>query len=189
MQNAIAENPDLRGNQIWWSGRKGLRTYSKEKKNWRGASLGLCRYSARVHCRMPHRKWRETKKQPSRAKSGHQLSYCLVSLHFLGDILRSGHALQCWILGQNTSVSSHSIPRLFWPWSGGPCSAARSTTWWRGWPRDRPTRRPRQRTSLPSSPNTPRPSTRPGLPGKHGLLGKVSSIFWSTKEPWHVPNF
>ena len=32
-------------------------------------------------------KWRETKLQPSRARSGHQISCCLVSLHFLCDIL------------------------------------------------------------------------------------------------------
>ena len=32
---------------------------------------------------MSHRKWRGTKEQPSRARSGHQISCCLVSLHFL----------------------------------------------------------------------------------------------------------
>ena len=31
--------------------------------------------------RMPYRKWRETKQQPSRARSGYQLSCSLVSLH------------------------------------------------------------------------------------------------------------
>ena len=36
---------------------------------------------------MAHRKWRETKQQPSRARSGHQIRCCLVSLHFLCDIL------------------------------------------------------------------------------------------------------
>ena len=36
-------------------------------------------------CRMPHR--RETKLQPSRAKSGYQLSCCLLSHHFLWGIL------------------------------------------------------------------------------------------------------
>ena len=36
---------------------------------------------------MSHRKWRETKQQPSRDSSGHQISCCLVSLHFLCDIL------------------------------------------------------------------------------------------------------
>ena len=36
---------------------------------------------------MSHWKWRETKLQPSRARSGHQISCCLVSLHFLCDIL------------------------------------------------------------------------------------------------------
>ena len=39
---------------------------------------------------MSHRKWRETKQKPGRARSGHQLSCCLVpSLHFLCDILTS----------------------------------------------------------------------------------------------------
>ena len=37
--------------------------------------------------RMLHRKWRETKRQPNRAGSGHQISCCLVSLRFLCDIL------------------------------------------------------------------------------------------------------
>ena len=37
--------------------------------------------------RMSHWKWRETKLHPSRARSGNQISYCLVSLHFLCDIL------------------------------------------------------------------------------------------------------
>ena len=36
---------------------------------------------------MSHRKWRETKQQPSRARSGHQISCCLNFLHFLCDIL------------------------------------------------------------------------------------------------------
>ena len=35
---------------------------------------------------MWYRKWRETKQQPSRARSGHQSSCCLVPLHFLCDI-------------------------------------------------------------------------------------------------------
>ena len=39
-------------------------------------------------CRMPHRKWRETKQQPRRAKSGNQISCSSVSLNFLCDILR-----------------------------------------------------------------------------------------------------
>ena len=37
--------------------------------------------------RMLLRKWNKTKQQPSRAMSGHQISCCLVSLHFLSDIL------------------------------------------------------------------------------------------------------
>ena len=35
---------------------------------------------------MSHRKWRETKHQPSKDKSGNQIVCCLVSLHFLCDI-------------------------------------------------------------------------------------------------------
>ena len=38
---------------------------------------------------MPHRKWRATKHHPSRVTSGHQISCCLVFLHFLCDILSS----------------------------------------------------------------------------------------------------
>ena len=34
-----------------------------------------------------HGKWRETNQQPSRVRSGHQISCSLLSLHFLGDIL------------------------------------------------------------------------------------------------------
>ena len=40
--------------------------------------------------RMTHRKWRETKQQPSRAISGHEISCCLVSLHFLLCDILSG---------------------------------------------------------------------------------------------------
>ena len=40
-------------------------------------------------CRVPHRKWRETNMQPSRASIGQQLSCCLFSLHFLWGILRT----------------------------------------------------------------------------------------------------
>ena len=40
-----------------------------------------------ILARMSHWKWRETKQQPSRARSGHQISCCSVSLHFLCDIL------------------------------------------------------------------------------------------------------
>ena len=44
------------------------------------------RYTVIV-ARMSHWKWRETKQQSSRARSGHQISCCLLSLHFLCDIL------------------------------------------------------------------------------------------------------
>ena len=51
-------------------------------------SLKSLATSTVLECRMSHRKWRETKQQPSRARSGNKLSCCLVSLHFLCDILR-----------------------------------------------------------------------------------------------------
>ena len=44
-------------------------------------------YSSLPVCRMPHKKFRVTKQQPSRAKSGHLLSCCLVFLLFLGEII------------------------------------------------------------------------------------------------------
>ena len=50
-------------------------------------------------CRMPHRKWRETKEQPSRSKSGHQISCCWNSLHFLAVILPRGARLGLLIFG------------------------------------------------------------------------------------------
>ena len=37
--------------------------------------------------RMSHRKWREIKQQPSRARQGQEISCCIVALHFLCDIL------------------------------------------------------------------------------------------------------
>ena len=37
--------------------------------------------------RMSHRKWRETKQQPTRVRAGHQVSCCLVLLHFLCHIV------------------------------------------------------------------------------------------------------
>ena len=40
-----------------------------------------------IGARMSHWKWKETKQHPSRARSGHQISCSLVSLHFLCDIL------------------------------------------------------------------------------------------------------
>ena len=43
---------------------------------------------------MSIRKWRETKQQPSRARSGNQISCCLVSLNFLCDILSDGPVMK-----------------------------------------------------------------------------------------------
>ena len=47
--------------------------------------------------RMSHSKRRETKEQPSRARSGHQISCCLVSLRFLYDILATITVYHCWV--------------------------------------------------------------------------------------------
>ena len=52
-----------------------------------GVSIHTYNMSTGRPIRMLHRKWRENKQDPSRARSGHQLSCCLVSLHFLCDIL------------------------------------------------------------------------------------------------------
>ena len=46
--------------------------------------------TTRPVCRVSHRKLRETKQEPSRARTGYQISCCLVSLHFLCDILHTG---------------------------------------------------------------------------------------------------
>ena len=60
---------------------------------------------------MSHRKWRETKQQPSRAKSCRQLSCCLVCLHFLCNILTS-HPL----LHSHSSLLSHPFLLMSdWP--------------------------------------------------------------------------
>ena len=40
--------------------------------------------------RMSYRKWRSTQQQPSRARAGYQISCCLLSLHFLCDIVSGG---------------------------------------------------------------------------------------------------
>ena len=44
--------------------------------------------------RMAHRKWKETKQQPGTAGPGNILGCCLVSLHFLCDVL-SIRPVQC----------------------------------------------------------------------------------------------
>ena len=53
---------------------------------WINPPLLVLTYTGRPD-RMSHRKWGETKQQPSKARSGHQISCSLVSLHFLCDIL------------------------------------------------------------------------------------------------------
>ena len=40
-----------------------------------------------IGARMSQWTWRETKQHPSRVRSGHQVSCCLISLHFRCDIL------------------------------------------------------------------------------------------------------
>ena len=46
-------------------------------------------YRAREQDPPPHRKWKETKQQPSRETSGHQISCCFLSLQILWGILRT----------------------------------------------------------------------------------------------------
>ena len=74
---------------------------------------------------MSHWKWRETKLQPSRARSGHQISCCLVSLHFLRDILApitvksnsTRYGKKMWVLGCVNSLPrpEESRTRNLWP--------------------------------------------------------------------------
>ena len=54
--------------------------------------LQLCvlAYNTGPPDRMSHRKYRLTKQRPSRARAGYQISCCLLSLHFLCDILSGG---------------------------------------------------------------------------------------------------
>ena len=63
---------------------------------------------------MSHRKWRETKQHPSRVRSGNHLSCCLLSLHFLCDILHSRTVyLFC---NSHPRVYIISISSLVLPW-------------------------------------------------------------------------
>ena len=55
---------------------------------------GACMYCTVWPNGMWHRKWRETKQQPGRARSGNQISCCLVTLHFL-CVIPFGHAVLC----------------------------------------------------------------------------------------------
>ena len=59
---------------------------------------------------MSHRKWIPTKQQPGRARAGYQISYCLVSLHFLCDILRSST-----VRSSRSKVDADSISQR-WAW-------------------------------------------------------------------------
>ena len=54
---------------------------------WREGVPDFIKVTTVIGARMSHWKWRETKQHPSRARSGHQISCSLVSLHFLCDIL------------------------------------------------------------------------------------------------------
>ena len=58
--------------------------------------------------RIINRKRRETKQQPSRAKSGNQISCCFVSLHFLCDILFTG-------LVHTVHVSACEVAKIMCP--------------------------------------------------------------------------
>ena len=60
---------------------------------FRVRDLCACKSTGPVD-RMSHRKWRKTKQQPSRARSGNHINCCLVSLHFQRDI-QSTAPVQC----------------------------------------------------------------------------------------------
>ena len=70
-----------------------------------------------IVARMSHWKWRETKQQPSRARSGHQISCCLVSLHFLCDILATITVHDWWyddgVLRRRSPGSCHRQPSQY----------------------------------------------------------------------------
>ena len=53
---------------------------------------------------MSLRKWRETKQQSNRARSGHPISCCFVSLHFLCDI-PSSHAVVCTVFSRKKTFT------------------------------------------------------------------------------------
>ena len=55
--------------------------------SWDGTWIAAEYENTRRLDMMSHRKWRETEQHPRRARSGHQISCCLVFLHFLCDIL------------------------------------------------------------------------------------------------------
>ena len=74
-----------------------LRRRSRKRKQDEGAdfeiwTLGLVIKGLYYGCAQDvplHWKWRETKQQPGRARSGHKISSCLVSIHLLCGILRT----------------------------------------------------------------------------------------------------
>ena len=62
---------------------------------------------------MTHRKRRDTKQQPSRARSGNQISCSLVSLHFLCDILSTGPVQMKLVDSSNNQrVAKYAYTRL-----------------------------------------------------------------------------
>ena len=82
-QKLAIERGRMRGERGEWAGKAAV-----EGRLWncfyRSREFSVC--TGRLG-RMSHRKWRETKQQPSRARSGKNISCCLVSCHFLCDIL------------------------------------------------------------------------------------------------------
>ena len=76
--------------------------------------------------RMLHWKWRETKQQPSRARSDHQISCCLASIYFLCDILATVTVLWVKVTGFIflVSLSSHQMHRTA-PWQHHNCGSGR----------------------------------------------------------------
>ena len=100
---------------------------------------------------MSHWKWRETKLQPRRARSGHQISCCLVSLHFLCDIQATITSVFVYLtkdeIVETIAVKSHDITEqpsrstgargTASGWPGGrrgcPRSTRASSPRWAGW--------------------------------------------------------
>ena len=69
-------------------------------------------YSTGPDRRMSHRKWRESKQHPRRPRLGYQLGCCLVSLHFLCNILQSSPVQE--VLGRKSlrNLVPGNLPNL-----------------------------------------------------------------------------
>ena len=84
--NPIISTPLTIDRVDFWQVGRTCKSYSRRTEVTFGERHAHCQSTA-IAARMSHWKWRETKQQPSRARSGHQIICCLVFLHFLCDIL------------------------------------------------------------------------------------------------------